>query len=220
MLRGGVNPLIANVLVDNGAGTDRVRARPRSTSRTSSGWQPRPGSWCAGGPNTGQGPYDTMSQIISQHPAGGHDLMGRVRAARGVRPGVGREHPVPAGGGGGDDDRLGVGRLRVGGLLPGPAPLQVDDPASQPYVTGVGGTSLGANARPANGRRKGVERRNDVGASGGGVSASGRCPAIRRGAVVPTRDQRPLLGGTAPRRRAIAERCPTCPRTATRPPAT
>ena len=106
--------------------------------------------------------------------------MGRVRAARGVRPGIRGEHPVPAGGDEGDLDRLGVGDSGSEDCFPAPPTLQVDDPASQPYVTGVGGTSLDANT--TTGARIGEGVWNDgttVGAGGGGISSFWTMPGYQ-----------------------------------------
>ena len=89
--------------------------------------------------------------------AGRHDVVGTVRAARGVQPGVLGEHPVPGGGGAGDDDR----RPRPATTGPRTASrrrrrCRSTIPASQPFVTGVGGTSLSAN--PTTGARAGRDR--------------------------------------------------------------
>ena len=89
-------------------------------------------------------------------------------------------------------------RIATGHSAPEPqqTALEVDDPASQPYVTGVGGTSLSAN--PSTGARLGETVWNDgptTGASGGGVSSMWPMPGYQSaGAVVPARDQRKLLG--------------------------
>ena len=67
--------------------------------------------------------------------------------------------------------------------FPTPPTLQVDDPASQPFVTGVGGTSLTTNA--TTGARASETVWNDgteVGASGGGVSSFWPMPSYQSGA--------------------------------------
>ena len=67
--------------------------------------------------------------------------------------------------------------------FPTPPTLQVDDPASQPFVTSVGGTTLTANA--TTGARLGETVWNDgpsIGASGGGLSSFWPMPAYQKDA--------------------------------------
>jgi subtilase family serine protease len=59
--------------------------------------------------------------------------------------------------------------------------LAVDDPASQPYVTGVGGTSLTAIG-PAPTQTVWNESANGAGAGGGGISSSHTMPSYQSGA--------------------------------------
>ena len=64
---------------------------------------------------------------------------------------------------------------------PTPPTLQVDDPASQPFVTGVGGTSLTTNSRPAPARARPCGTTESRSAPAAAASrASGRCRAISR----------------------------------------
>jgi subtilase family serine protease len=177
----GVNPLIANVLVDNGAGTGPGQGEAALDIENVIGLAPQARIVVYEGPNTGQGPYDTMSQIISQHlaqvvttswgeceqlegfgQASAENTLFQQAATEGMSI-------VAASGDSGSED-----------CFPTPPTLQVDDPASQPFVTGVGGTSLNANT--TTGARIGEGVWNDgttVGASGGGVSSFWKMPGYQ-----------------------------------------
>ena len=177
----GVNPLIANVLVDNGAGTGPGQGEAALDIENVIGLAPQARIVVYEGPNTGQGPYDTMSQIISQHvaqvvttswgeceqlegfgQASAENTLFQQAATEGISI-------VSASGDDGSED-----------CFPAPPTLQVDDPASQPYVTAVGGTSLDANT--TTGARIGERVWNDgttVGASGGGVSNFWKMPGYQ-----------------------------------------
>ena len=177
----GVNPLIANVLVDNGAGTGPGQGEAALDIENVIGLAPQARIVVYEGPNTGQGPYDTMSQIISQHlaqvvttswgeceqlegfgQASAENTLFQQAATEGMSI-------VAASGDSGSED-----------CFPTPPTLQVDDPASQPFVTGVGGTSLSANT--TTGARIGEGVWNDgttVGASGGGVSSFWKMPGYQ-----------------------------------------
>ena len=135
------------------------------------------------GPNTGSGPYDTMAAIISQHlaqvvttswgqceqlegqgAASSEDTLFKEAAAQGMSI-------VSASGDDGSED-----------CFPNPPTLQVDDPASQPFVTGVGGTSLTTNATGARASETVWNDGTTVGASGGGVSSIWPMPSYQSGA--------------------------------------
>ncbi len=135
------------------------------------------------GPNTGSGPYDTMSDIISQHlaqvvttswgqceqlegqqSATSENTLFQEAAAQGMTV-------VSASGDDGSED-----------CYPTPPTLQVDDPASQPFVTGVGGTSLTTNATGARASETVWNDGVQVGASGGGVSSIWPMPSYQSGA--------------------------------------
>ncbi len=135
------------------------------------------------GPNTGSGPYDTMAAIISQHlaqvvttswgqceqlegqqSASSENTLFQEAAAQGMTI-------VSASGDDGSED-----------CFPTPPTLQVDDPASQPFVTGVGGTSLTTNATGARASETVWNDGTTVGASGGGVSSIWPMPSYQSGA--------------------------------------
>ena len=133
------------------------------------------------GPNSGSGPYDTFSSIINQHlaqvvtaswgqcePLNGfsqaqaESILFQQAAAEGMSI-------VSASGDDGSED-----------CYPESPTAAVDDPASQPDVTGVGGTSLASIApRPSESVwNDGVT----VGAGGGGVSSFWPMPAYQSAA--------------------------------------
>ena len=170
----GANPQIANVLVDGGAGSGPGQGEAALDIENVIGLAPQARIVVYEGPNTGNGPYDTINQIISQHTAqvvttswgqceplegfgqaSAESTLFQEAAAQGISV-------VSASGDDGSED-----------CFPTPETTpQVDDPASQPYVTGVGGTSLNANT--STGARVSEAVWNDgttVGASGGGVSS-------------------------------------------------
>jgi subtilase family serine protease len=171
-----VNPLIANIPVDGGAGSGPGQGEAALDIENVIGLAPQARIAVYEGPNSGNGPYDTMSTIVSQHiaqvvttswgeceqlegftgsdQASAENILFQEAAAEGMSI-------VAASGDSGSED-----------CFPSPSTLQVDDPASQPFVTGVGGTSLRANT--TTGARLSEAVWNDgttVGASGGGVSS-------------------------------------------------
>ncbi|HLI14468.1 MAG TPA: protease pro-enzyme activation domain-containing protein [Acidimicrobiales bacterium] len=95
------------------------------------------------------------------------------------------ETVVAASGDNGSSD-CGASRHASGG-----AALAVDDPASQPYVTGVGGTTLVLSPRSETVWNTGATGASDEGASGGGLSAHWAMPAYQA-------DAPPSLGVVGP----------------------
>ncbi|MBV9850105.1 MAG: fibronectin type III domain-containing protein, partial [Armatimonadetes bacterium] len=63
--------------------------------------------------------------------------------------------------------------------------LSVDDPASQPYVTGVGGTSLTTNGAGGAWQRETTWNNGSGSAGGGGISAVWAIPSWQQGVVSP-----------------------------------
>ena len=173
-----LNPQIANVTVDGGAGTGAGSGEAALDIENVIGLAPQANIAVYEGPNSGSGPYDTFSQMISQHvaqvitaswgqcefingtgEASAENTLFQEAAAQG-------QSIVSASGDEGAED-----------CFPTPPTAQVDDPASQPYVTGVGGTKIDSvGPRP-------VESVwNDMyptGASGGGVSTIWKMPAYQ-----------------------------------------
>jgi len=177
----GVNALIANVEVDNGAGSGAGSGEAALDIENVIGLAPQARIAVYEGPNQGTGPYDTFSQIISGRVAqvlsaswgqcepldgqiAAENTLFQEAAAQGMTI-------LSASGDDGSED-----------CYPVPPTLQVDDPASQPFVTGVGGTSLTENS---SGTRLAETVWNDgpaVGASGGGVSTFWGMPGYQSGA--------------------------------------
>ena len=180
----GVNPQIGNTLVDGGAGDGPGQGEAALDIENVIGLAPQARIAVYEGPNTVSGPYDTMAAIISQHlaqvvttswgqceqlegqqSAASENTLFQEAAAQGMSI-------VSASGDDGSED-----------CYPTPPTLQVDDPASQPFVTGVGGTSLTTN--PTTGARASETVWNDgtgTGASGGGVSSIWPMPSYQSGA--------------------------------------
>jgi hypothetical protein len=177
----GVNALFANVSVDGGAGSGPGSGEAALDIENVIGLAPKANIAVYEGPNSGTGPYDTFSMIISQHAAqvvsaswgqceplegfsqaAAENTLFQEAAAQGMSI-------VSASGDDGSED-----------CYPFPPTLQVDDPASQPFVTGVGGTSL-----TALGPRPTESVWNDgagIGAGGGGISTFWSMPAYQSGA--------------------------------------
>jgi hypothetical protein len=174
----GVNALVANVPVDGGAGSGSGSGEAALDVENVIGLAPQANIAVYEGPNSGSGPYDTFSAIISQHvaqvvtaswgqcefingstEAAAENTLFQEAAAQG-------QSIVSASGDQGAED-----------CFPTPPTAQVDDPASQPYVTGVGGTKINGLAPRAS-----ESVWNDmypIGASGGGVSTLWKMPSYQ-----------------------------------------
>jgi subtilase family serine protease len=174
----GVNAPITNVPVDGGAGSGSGSGEAALDIENVIGLAPAAHIAVYEGPNSGSGPYDTFSAIISQHiaqvvtaswgqcefingsgEASSESTLFQEAAAQG-------QTILSASGDQGAED-----------CFPTPPTAQVDDPASQPYVTGVGGTKIAAL-----GPRPSESVWNDmypIGASGGGVSSLWKMPAYQ-----------------------------------------
>jgi subtilase family serine protease len=171
----GTSAQIANIAVDGGAGGGEGAGEAALDIENVIGLAPKANVAVYEGPNSGSGPYDTFNAIISQHlaqvvtaswgqcefingsaEASAENTLFQEAAAQG-------QSIFSASGDDGAED-----------CFPTPPTAEVDDPASQPYVTGVGGTRIDAlGPRP-------TERVwNDLyptGASGGGVSTLWKMP--------------------------------------------
>ncbi len=174
----GVDAQLVNVSVDGGAGTGSGSGEAALDIENVIGLAPRANIAVFEGPNSGPGPYDTFSKIISEH------------AAQVVSASWGQCEPLEGFNQAAAENTLfqeaaaqGMSILSASGddgsedCYPFPPTLQVDDPSSQPFVTGVGGTSLtGIGPRP-------TERVwNDgptIGAGGGGISTFWSMPAYQ-----------------------------------------
>ena len=175
-----INPQIANVPVDGGAsGTQSGEAALDIENVI--GLAPKANVLVYEGPNSGSGPYDTFNAIISEH------------AARVVTASWGQCEPLNGEQQSQAENTLfqqaaaeGMSIVSASGddgaedCFPESPTPAVDDPASQPYVTGVGGTHLASI-----GPRPSESVWNDgvtVGAGGGGVSSFWTMPSYQSAA--------------------------------------
>jgi subtilase family serine protease len=176
-----INPQIANVNVDGGASGQQSGEAALDIENVI-GLAPQAKVVVYEGPNSGAGPYDTFSAIISQHlaqvvtaswgqcePLNGfseaqaESTLFQQAAAEGMSI-------VSASGDDGAEDCWSP-------ESPQQVAPAVDDPSSQPYVTGVGGTSIASL-----GPRPSESVWNDgstIGAGGGGVSSFWAMPSYQ-----------------------------------------
>lgn len=174
----GTSAQVSNVAVDGGAGSGVGSGEAALDIENVIGLAPQVGVRVYEGPNSGSGPYDTFSAIINQ------------RAAQVVTASWGQCEPLNGFSQAQAENTLfqqaateGMSIFSASGddgaqdCFPESPTPQVDDPASQPYVTGVGGTHVaGIGPRPSE------SVWNDgpsVGASGGGVSSFWTMPAYQ-----------------------------------------
>jgi subtilase family serine protease len=173
-----LNPQIANVAVDGGAGSGQGSGEAALDIENVIGLAPAANVAVYEGPNTGSGPYDTFSAIISQHVAEVVTASwGQCEYINGATEAAAENTLFQEAAAQGQSIFSASGDDGAEDCLPTRPTAQVDDPASQPYVTGVGGTRIDAlGPRP-------TERVwNDLyptGASGGGVSTIWKMPAYQ-----------------------------------------
>jgi hypothetical protein len=173
-----LNPQIANVVVDGGAGSGSGSGEAALDIENVIGLAPEANVAVYEGPNAGSGPYDTFSRIITDHAsqvvtaswgqcefvngssqAAAENTLFQEAASEGISI-------FSASGDDGSED-----------CFPENPTAQVDDPASQPFVTGVGGTQVNAlGPRPAETVWNDGVR---VGASGGGISTFWKMPSYQ-----------------------------------------
>jgi subtilase family serine protease len=174
----GTNAQVSNVLVDGGAGTGVGSGEAALDIEDLIGLAPSANVLVYEGPNSGSGPYDTFSEIINQH------------AAQVVTASWGQCEPLEGFSQAQAENTLfqqaateGMSIFSASGddgaedCFPQSPTVAVDDPASQPYVTGVGGTHLASL-----GPRPSESVWNDgptVGAGGGGVSSFWTMPSYQ-----------------------------------------
>ncbi len=169
---------VNTIPVDGGAGSGSGSGEAALDIENLIGLAPQANVDVYEGPNSGSGPYDTFSAIISQHlaqvvtaswgqcefingssEAAAENTLFQEAASEGMSI-------FSASGDDGSED-----------CFPANPSAQVDDPASQPFVTGVGGTSVSAlGPRPSESVWNDGPR---VGASGGGVSTFWSMPSYQ-----------------------------------------
>ncbi|MEA2213673.1 MAG: hypothetical protein QOF83_3621 [Solirubrobacteraceae bacterium] len=191
------NASISYVRVDGGAGTGQGSGEAALDIENVLGYAPGAQLLVYQGPNSnsgapGSGPYDVFSAIVNQDRAQVISVSwGECEAALGAASAqaenalfeqatVQGQTIVAAGGDSGAQD------CQAAGSVPQPAP-GVDDPASQPFVTGVGGTTLSSlGPRPTeqvwnNGGTPAALL--SPGAGGGGVSGLWAMPSAQLNAA-------------------------------------
>jgi subtilase family serine protease len=172
------NASVANVPVDGGAGTGPGSGEAALDIENVIGLAPKANVLVYEGPNSNAGAYDTYNAIISQNRAQVISTSwGLCEASQGASTAAaentlfeeaavqGQSIFAASGDTGADDCRTATG----------PA---VDDPASQPYVTGVGGTTLSSLGPPPTETVWG----NSSGAGGGGISSLWTMPSYQSSA--------------------------------------
>ena len=211
------HPDISEIKVDGGAGVGAGSDEAALDIENLIGFAPRAHLLVYEAPNSssglpGSGPYDLYSAIINQDRAqvvsvswGQCEAQLGARAARAEstlfeQAAVQGQTIVAAAGDSGAED------CDTGGPRSSTA-LAVDDPAAQPFVTGVGATTLQSpSASPAerawNSAGGAQTTTPPVGAGGGGISTLWSMPAYQRDApvrlsVIGSADQATICGHTA-----------------------
>jgi subtilase family serine protease len=190
----GTHATVSDVHVDGGAGSGPGSGEAALDIENVIGIAPSARVLVYEGPNTGAGsaPYDTYNAIVSQNvaqvastswgdcepaigaaTAGAENTLFQEAAVQG-------QTIISAGGDEGSEDCNGDNGIPD-------TSLQVEDPASQPFVTGVGGTTLGGlGPRPTesvwNNGGSLASALTQPGAGGGGVSSFWAMPAAQRDA--------------------------------------
>ncbi|MDQ6774894.1 MAG: protease pro-enzyme activation domain-containing protein [Actinomycetota bacterium] len=194
----GTSAAVSYVPVDGGAGTGAGTGEAALDIEDVIGLAPKASIIVYQGPNSnsgapGAGPYDTYNAIISQDrakiittswgqcepmegppDATAESTLFEEAAAQG-------QTIISAAGDNGSEDCFTAGQ----NLTVAPA---VDDPSSQPFVTGVGGTSMASPGPPPsqsvwnNGGSIGALLGANAGAGGGGISTLTKMPSYQSGA--------------------------------------
>ena len=174
----GATAPVAKVAVDGGAGGGSGAGEAALDIENTIGLAPQANIAVYEGPNSGAGPYDTFSAMVTQ------------RAARVITASWGQCEPMNGPGTASAENTLfqeaaaqGQSIVSAAGddgaedCFPTRPAAEVDDPASQPYVTGVGGTRITAVGPPPS-----ESVWNDgptTGAGGGGISSVWKMPAYQ-----------------------------------------
>ncbi len=178
----GTAASVSNVAVDGGAGSGFGRGEAALDIENVIGLAPQTAIRVYQGPNTDAGAYDTYAKIVTDNTAQvvstSWGLCEALLGSSGARSentlfqeaAVQGQSVFAASGDSGADD---CGSRST--------QSSVDDPASQPYVTGVGGTSLQSIGPPPSE----VAWDDTGGAGGGGVSTFWGRPSYQSAAAVP-----------------------------------
>jgi hypothetical protein len=180
----GTSAAVSYVGVDGGSGTGAGQGEAALDIEDVIGLAPKASVLVYQGPNTGSGAYDTYSAIVSQDRAqvistswGVCEPNEQGTATAQAENTLFQEAAVQgqsvfaaAGDSGSEDCQT--------------SSLAVDDPASQPYVTGVGGTTMSTLGPPAT-ESVWNERAAGAGAGGGGISSVWTMPSYQTGTPPP-----------------------------------
>jgi subtilase family serine protease len=208
----GTHASITYVPVDGGTGSGPGSGEAALDIENLIGLAPDANVLVYQGPNSnsgdpGSGPYDTFSEIINQDRARVVTVSwGQCESALGQPDALAEntlfeqatvqgQSIVAASGDSGAED------CDTGGALP-QTQAAVDDPSSQPYVTGVGGTSLTTlGPRPTesvwNSGGNIIADMVQPGAGGGGISSFWPMPPAQRDAAAALGVHSPLAAGSA-----------------------
>jgi subtilase family serine protease len=176
----GVNAQIATEPVDGGASGSQSGEAALDIENVI-GLAPKANVLVYEGPNSGSGPYDTFSAIISEHAAQVVTASwGQCEPLNGLQQSQAENTLFQQAAAEGMSIVSASGDDGAEDCYPESPTAAVDDPASQPYVTGVGGTHLASI-----GSRPSESVWNDgqtVGAGGGGVSSFWTMPSYQSAA--------------------------------------
>jgi subtilase family serine protease len=200
----GTHASVSNITVDGGSGSGAGSGESALDIENAIGLAPKANYLVYEAPNSnsgapGSGPYDMFSAIISQNRAkvvsvswgecesnnadalAAENTLFQEAAAQG-------QSIVSAAGDNGSEDCYSPPGSTVPPTVPDLS-LAVDDPASQPLVTGVGGTTLSSIGPPPgqsawnNGGNPAALAGLTGGAGGGGISSRWQMPGYQSGAV-------------------------------------
>jgi subtilase family serine protease len=173
-----LNPQIANVPVDGGAGSGSGSGEAALDIENVIGLAPAANVAVYEGPNSGSGPYDTFSRIITDHASQVVTASwGQCEFVNGFSQAMAENTLFQQAATEGMSIFSASGDDGAQDCFPENPTTQVDDPASQPFVTGVGGTQVNAlGPRPAESVWNDGVR---VGASGGGISTFWKMPSYQ-----------------------------------------
>lgn len=174
----GASAPLANIPVDGGAGGGSGSGEAALDIENAIGLAPRAKIDIYEGPNSGTGPYDTFSAMISQRAAQVVTASwGQCEPLNGSRAAAAENTLFQEAAAQGQSIISAAGDEGAEDCFPTRPTAEVDDPASQPYVTGVGGTRITAPGPPPS-----EAVWNDgptIGAGGGGISSVWKMPAYQ-----------------------------------------
>lgn len=173
-----LNPQIANVTVDGGAGSGSGSGEAALDIENVIGLAPQANVAVYEGPNSGSGPYDTFSRIITDHASQVVTASwGQCEFINGASQAAAENTLFQEAATEGMSIFSASGDDGAEDCFPENPQAQVDDPASQPFVTGVGGTQVNSlGPRPAETVWNDGVR---VGATGGGISTFWKMPSYQ-----------------------------------------